>query len=195
MSSLLCPLPLSILQSRTNAITWVVPIAENLSTWTIVGIFNPVCKLHYTPLSQREFGLPLILEALYEQGRAVESPLTVGAKILYFESGDLIFKGSLNFFAMPLEKSPATFNLTELHKNWFPHAFNKECNFSYVGPFPPEKIMIQTAWTVRNEKNFLRGTTSKCPPTPSLTSKWEWCCIIKRRLFEIYQRIQRNCWL
>ena len=119
----------------------------------------------------RGFDGNFILEALYEQGRAVESPLTVGAKILYFKSGDLIFKGSLNFFAMPLEKSPATFNLTELHKNWFPHAFNKECNFSYVGPFPPEKIMIQTAWTVRNEKNFLRGTTSKCPPTPSLTSK------------------------
>lgn len=50
------------------------------------------------------------LEALYDQGRSFESPLTVGAKILYFESGDLIFKDSLNFFAMPLEKFPATFN-------------------------------------------------------------------------------------
>ena len=69
----------------------------------------------------------------------MESPLTVGAKILYFESGDLMFKGSLNFFAMRLEKFPATFNLTELHKGWFPHAFNKECNFSYVGPFPPKE--------------------------------------------------------
>lgn len=37
--------------------------------------------------------------------------------------------------------------------------------------FPPKKIMIQTVWTVRNEKNFLPGTTSKCPLTPSLTSK------------------------
>ena len=53
-----------------------------------------------------------ILQALYEQGQAVERPLTMGANILYFESGDLIFKDSLNFFAMPLEKFPATFNLT-----------------------------------------------------------------------------------
>ena len=60
----------------------------------------------------RGFDGNFILEALYEQGRAVERPLTVGAKILYFESGDLIFKDSLNFFAMPLEKFPATFNLT-----------------------------------------------------------------------------------
>ena len=47
-----------------------------------------------------------IVEALYDQGRAVEKTLTQGAEILYFESGELIFKKSLNFFAMPLEKFP-----------------------------------------------------------------------------------------
>ena len=70
-----------------------------------------------------------VLETLYDQGRSVENPSTQGAKILYFESGDLVFKDSLNFFAMPLEKFPATFNLTELHNGFFPHAFNWEENF------------------------------------------------------------------
>ena len=85
----------------------------------------------------------------------MESPLTVGAKILYFESGDLIFKDSLNFFAMPLEKFPATFNLTELHKGWFPHAFNKECNFSYVGPFPPKDDYDPDSMDNKKREKFL----------------------------------------
>ena len=119
----------------------------------------------------RGFDGNFILEALYKQGRAVESSVTVGAKILYFESGDLIFKESLNFFAMPLEKFPSTFNLTELHKGFFPHAFNKECNFSYIGPFPPKDDYDPDSMNSKKRENFLRGTTSKCPPTPSLTSK------------------------
>ena len=78
-----------------------------------------------------------ILEALYKQGRAVEKPLTQGAKILYFEPGNLIFKNSMNFFAMALDKFPSTFHLQELHKGFFPHAFNQECNFNYSDEYPP----------------------------------------------------------
>ena len=33
-----------------------------------------------------------ILEKLYDQGRAVEKPLTQGAKIMSFETGNLVFK-------------------------------------------------------------------------------------------------------
>ena len=87
----------------------------------------------------RGFDGNFILEALYDQGRAVEKPLTQGAKILYFESGNLIFKDSMNFFAMALEKFPATFNLRELHKGFFPHAFNREENFEYSGEYPPKE--------------------------------------------------------
>lgn len=85
----------------------------------------------------RGFDGNFILEALYDQGRAVEKPLTQGAKILYFEFGNLIFKDSLNFFAMLLERFPSTFNLTELHKGYFPQAFNREENWNYEGQYPP----------------------------------------------------------
>lgn len=66
-----------------------------------------------------------VVETLYDQGRSVDNPLTQRAKKVYFESGDLVCKDSLNLFATPLEKFPATFNLTELHKGFFPHAFNR----------------------------------------------------------------------
>lgn len=83
----------------------------------------------------RGFHGNFILEALYEQGRAVERPLTVGAKILYFESGDLIFKDILNFFAMPLEKFPATFNLAELHKG-------------LVSPCLQQRMQLFVCWSI-----------------------------------------------
>ena len=43
----------------------------------------------------------------------------------------------MNFFAMALDKFPSTFNLRELHKGFFPHAFNRECHFNYSGEYPP----------------------------------------------------------
>lgn len=94
-----------------------------------------------------------ILEALYD--RAVENSLTTGAKIIYFESGDLIFKDSLNFFAMPLEKFPATFNLTELHKWYFPHAFNRECHFNYSGRYPPKEDYDPDSMASKKREKFL----------------------------------------
>ena len=77
-----------------------------------------------------------ILEKLCDQGRAVEKPLTQGAKIMSFETGNLVFKDSMNFFNMSLDKLPATFNLQELHKGFFPHAFNRMENYTYRGVYP-----------------------------------------------------------
>ena len=52
-----------------------------------------------------------IQDTLYEQGCSLEKILSQGAKMLSFECGLLVFRDSLNFFNMPLEKLPATFNL------------------------------------------------------------------------------------
>ena len=69
--------------------------------------------------NMRGFEGNFILEALYAQGRAVEKPLTQGAKILYFESGNIIFEDSMSFYAMALDKCPSTFHLRVLHKGFF----------------------------------------------------------------------------
>ncbi|CAH3016339.1 unnamed protein product [Porites evermanni] len=42
--------------------------------------------------NMRGFDGNFILEKLYDQGRAVEKPLTQGAKIMSFETGNLVFK-------------------------------------------------------------------------------------------------------
>lgn len=77
-----------------------------------------------------------ILRELYWQQRSVTSQLTVGAKVLSFTSGPLVFKDSLCFLPMPLAAFSGTFGITELKKGYFPHAFNTPDNQSYVGRIP-----------------------------------------------------------
>ena len=77
-----------------------------------------------------------LIEELYKQQRPVERQLTVGAKVLSFESGPLTFKDSLCFLPMPLSAFTSTFNLQELKKGYFPHLFNTPDRQDYVGPIP-----------------------------------------------------------
>ena len=77
-----------------------------------------------------------LLRELYLQQRSVTTQLTIGAKVLSFTSGPLVFKDSLCFLPMPLASFPGTFGITELKKGYFPHAFNVPENQSYVGRIP-----------------------------------------------------------
>ena len=77
-----------------------------------------------------------IINELYNQQRQVINQLTVGAKVLSFASGPLKFIDSLCFLPMPLASFPATFNLSELKKGFFPHLFNTPENQQYVGRIP-----------------------------------------------------------
>ena len=77
-----------------------------------------------------------LINELYKQQRQVINQLTVGAKVLSFTSGPLKFIDSLSFLPMPLASFPATFNLSELKKGFFPHFFNTPENQQYVGRIP-----------------------------------------------------------
>ena len=69
-----------------------------------------------------------IIESLFRQAIKVENQLTNGAKTLSFQywymEGRITFKDSLRFLLIPLAELPETFNLVELHKGFFPHAFH-----------------------------------------------------------------------
>ena len=87
--------------------------------------------------NMRGFDSSFILQLLYDKGYQVEKILSMGAKFLSFQCGNLIFRDSLNFFSMPLERLPGTFNLQEAHKGFFPYSYISESKLSYVGPYPP----------------------------------------------------------
>ena len=64
----------------------------------------------------KSFDGMFIIDELYKQQRGIENQLTVGSKVLSFESASITFKDSLCFLPMPLASFPSAFNLTELKK-------------------------------------------------------------------------------
>ena len=103
------------------------PADENIEEQPLIIIFHNL----------KGFDGIFILNSLYKNMRTVEEQLTIGAKVLSFQSGPLTFKDSLCFLPMPLSSFPSTFGLTELKKGFFPHAFNIPSNQDYRGSIPP----------------------------------------------------------
>ena len=102
------------------------PPHENVEEQPLIIIFHNL----------KGFDGIFIINALYKAGRRVTDQLTIGAKVLSFVSGALIFKDSLCFLPMPLASFPSTFGLTEMKKGFFPHSFNVPEHQSYRGPIP-----------------------------------------------------------
>ena len=105
--------------------------------------------------NMRGFDSSFILQHLYEKGIAAEKILSMGAKYLSFQCGNIIFRDSLNFFNMPLERLPNTFNLQEAHKGFFPYSWICESKRSYVGPYPPAKDYHPDRMNEKRRKEFL----------------------------------------
>lgn len=102
-----------------------------------------------------------IQDELFQQGHEIEKILNQGAKMMSFESGILVFRDSLNFFNMPLEKLPATFNLRELHKGYFPYTWIKPDYYSYRGGYPPVESYEPDLMSEKKRKAFLTWHAEK----------------------------------
>ena len=66
----------------------------------------------------------------------------------------ITFKDSLCFLPMPLVDLPETFNLVELHKGWFPHAFHTRENLTYRGCIPAKQYFQPNAMKPPKRKAF-----------------------------------------
>ena len=102
------------------------PPQENIEVQPLIILFHNL----------KGFDGIFLLHALYKAQRRVTDQLTVGAKVLSFTSGFLVFKDSLCFLPMPLSSFPSAFRLTEMKKGFFPHAFNTAEHQDYEGPIP-----------------------------------------------------------
>ena len=105
--------------------------------------------------NMREFDSSFILHLLYNKGYKVEKVLSMGAKFLSFECANVVFRDSLNFFNMPLERLPATLNLKEAHKGFFPYSYISEEKISYVGPYPSADEYHPERMSEKRRKEFL----------------------------------------
>ena len=95
-----------------------------------------------------------IINELYKQKRTVENQLTIGSKVLAFQSGNIMFKDSLCFIPFPLAAFPATFNLQELKKGFFPHDFNLEHHQQYVGQIPEIEFFDPEGMSEKKKKEL-----------------------------------------
>ena len=96
-----------------------------------------------------------IIDELYKQQRSIENQLTVGSKVLSFESGPHHFKDSLCFLPMPLANFAETFNLRELKKGFFPHLFNTPDNQAYKGRIPDLEYFDPDGMSDKKKKELL----------------------------------------
>ena len=120
-----------------------------------------------------------------------------GAKVLTMTVPmfNIKFIDSLNFIPMSLAKFPKTFGQDELCKGYFPHLFNKEENWNYVGPIPcqndynvnfmkPEERKAFIAWHKEQvESNYLfdfqKEIVKYCRSDVDIMRK---CCLLYREM-------------
>ena len=111
-------------------------------------------KVYVYAHNMRGFDSSFLLHALYDLGYQIVKVLSVGAKYLSFECGNLIFRDSLNFFNMALEKLRATFNLTETHKGFFAYSWIRESKYGYVDAYPPAEDYHPERMSEKRRKEF-----------------------------------------
>ena len=136
--------------------TCIKQFIDALNQLTVVK--DKQCDLFVIFHNLKGFDSNVIIEELYRQGIKVENQLTTGAKTLKFNywymDAMITFKDSLCFLPMPLADLPETFNLVELHKGWFPHAFHTRENLTYRGCIPAKQYFQPNAMKPPKRKTF-----------------------------------------
>ena len=102
-----------------------------------------------------------LLQYCYATHREVKNQITVGTKILSFQSDRLTFKDSLCFLPFSLANFTATFGIEELCKGFFPHKFNTLENQDYEGPMPDASHYDPDGMSAKKKTEFERWHAEK----------------------------------
>ena len=116
----------------------------------------------YIAHNSKGYDCIFILKWLIDQGIAPYS-ISNGAKIMFMEIPKLSirFIDSLNFLLMQLKSFPKTFSMNELRKGYFPHYFNKKCNWNYVGSIPSKKHFGYNQMKQDEKAKFLKWSEER----------------------------------
>ena len=102
-----------------------------------------------------------LFQHCYAHHREVTDQITVGTKILSFQSDRLTFKDSLCFLPFSLASFPTIFGIEELCKGFFPHKFNTIENQDYEGPMPPRDTYDPDGMSAKNKAGLERWYDKK----------------------------------
>jgi len=111
----------------------------------------------------RGYDFQLIQEYIYKHTTMKPKNVYAGSKIMILNLKDLNmrFVDSLNFLTMKLEAFPKTFGIKELKKGFFPHYYNTEENFNYIGKIPPMRYFGYNAMSKEKREEFVKWWVGK----------------------------------
>tara|TARA_R110001632_G_scaffold135512_1_gene250994 strand:- start:27 stop:3587 length:3561 start_codon:yes stop_codon:yes gene_type:complete len=98
-----------------------------------------------------------IMKWIYNKTSYKPFVIYAGSKIMTFsinENLNIRFVDSVNFLAMPLECFPKTFGIKELKKGFYPHLFNTDENFNYIGEIPDEDDFCCDNFKINKRNEF-----------------------------------------
>ena len=115
-------------------------IHHNIEAFCKFFISDKFKGYRFVAHNAKSYECQFILKWLIDQGIQTYC-IYDGTKIMFMEISELNigFIDSLNFLKIPLKSFPNTFGLNELKKGYFPHYFNKKCNWDYVGSLPSKR--------------------------------------------------------
>jgi hypothetical protein len=120
----------------TDYIQFVFYNNDDFCKWLFTNEnIGAACIAHYS----KGYDIHLIKEYLYNADIPINfSSIDAGNKTLLLSVPKLKMKfiDSISFIAAPLAKFPKIFEIKEMMKGYFPHAFNKPYTQDYVGPYP-----------------------------------------------------------
>jgi hypothetical protein len=103
--------------------------------------------------------------------------LITGTKTLSITHRKLKIIDSYSFLPMALEKFSSTFNIKEVKKGFFPHKFNIESNYNYVGPYPEKSFYGSELFNAKKKQEFDA-----------------WYETVKNTEFNFQTELQAYCW-
>ncbi|KAG8192473.1 hypothetical protein JTE90_018002 [Oedothorax gibbosus] len=98
-------------------------------------------------LNLKGFDGHFVLRWLFEKGH-VPQVIPQGSKLMsiHFQTLQMTFIDSFNFFPIALLRLPKTFRLKQLAKDYFSHLFNTVQNQAYIGLLPARHhAIVQTS--------------------------------------------------
>lgn len=112
---------------------------------------NNICVAH----NGSGYDTRLIFEEIVKLSPDIPiTPITRGTKFLELKAGKTVFRDSMLHMPGSLKRLAKSFQLP-MTKGYFPHLFNTEMNFNYVGPLPARKYFDLT-WTAADENDCVQ---------------------------------------
>ena len=135
------------------------PIIHHTTEEFCEWLFNPIHK-GYTILAHngKGYDYQFVMKYIYKKTSYKPFIVYAGSKIMTFsikQGLNINFVDSVNFMCSRLEDFPSTFGIKELKKGFYPHLFNTQDNYNYVGDIPPRKDFCCNSFSEKKRKEFL----------------------------------------